>query len=51
MNIQPNTYELNKIYRQDQELRSEKIRQAEATQAKTEKRINPVLVQLLGIIK
>ena len=51
MNIQPNAYEINKEYRKAQEIRSEKQRQADASQSKEEKSPNHIFVQLLGVLK
>jgi hypothetical protein len=51
MNIQPNAYELNKLYRQEQEARSEKQRLAAAAQAKSEKKTPSLLVLLLSVLK
>jgi hypothetical protein len=50
MNIQPNAYEINKAYRQTQEVRSETLRRAEEIKAKPEKIIPPSLVQLFSSI-
>ena len=51
MNIQPNAidYELNKLYRQEQEARCEKQRRA--AQAKSEKKTPSILVLLLSVFK
>jgi hypothetical protein len=53
MTIQPNAYELNKLYRLEQEARSEKQRQVEELLAKPEKTAPAILVivQLLSIFK
>jgi hypothetical protein len=52
MNIQPNAYELNKIYRQEQEARSERERQAKACQETSEKSSKPsILALVLSVLK
>jgi hypothetical protein len=51
MNIQPNPYEINKAYRQEQEVRSEQQRLAAEAQAKPEKSTVPLLVLLFSVFK
>lgn len=51
MNMQPNAYQLDKSYRQQQEIRSEKQRLADAAQPKTEKSKPSLLVQLFTVLK